>query len=269
MWTRFDVWIIALLKAPPEISSSTGTPPVLLNGRRKSTISAITKSSGSDKILLRQVDRVDIASLEKAAKDTFTDIVNMHELRLQIKRSGTFFGRWLWRFGFIMSGVAVLRLLQALYNVSCSMLDLECTSDANVVGGVSDVEHLLESFNRHVSLNLTNWSSALNIVFICALGLMQIRAFLGTMRQMAKLGILSTNTELYALVLAYLSGFYFLASIILIRTHLPLEYRKGVTVALGPFEFGFFSWLFDCVFVLSTTTSLLYLMKQYTIQRRV
>ena len=40
----------------------------------------------------------------------------------------------------------------------------------------------------------------------------------------ARLGFLSTNTELYALVLAYISGFYFIASVVLLRTQLPIEY---------------------------------------------
>ena len=42
---------------------------------------------------------------------------------------------------------------------------------------------------------------------------MQSHAFLGTMGQLARLGFLSTNTESYALVLAYLCGSYFIASL--------------------------------------------------------
>ena len=45
------------------------------------------------------------------------------------------------------------------------------------------------------------------------LGLMQSHAFLSTMGQLARLGFLSINTESYALVLAYLCGSYFIASL--------------------------------------------------------
>jgi len=89
---------------------------------------------------------------------------------------------------------------------------------------------------------------------------MQIRAFLGTMQQLARLGFLSTNTELYALVLAHLAGNYFVASVVLLRTQLPLRYRRGITIALGEdFQFDYFYWLFDFIFVFSFFISIFFL----------
>ena len=122
---------------------------------------------------------------------------------------------------------------------------------------------LLES-TFQVHFHTDKWLLILHCLYVGALGLMQVRAFLGTMGQFARMGFLSTNTELYALVLAYLSGFYFVASVVLLRTQLPLNYRKGVTVALGPFGFDFFAWIFDCIFVISTTITVLALIKTYT-----
>ena len=57
-------------------------------------------------------------------------------------------------------------------------------------------------------------------------------------------------------MLAYLSGFYFVASVVLLRIQLPIEYRKGVTLALGQFSFDYFEWLFDRIYIGSSTVSM-------------
>ena len=135
------------------------------------------------------------------------------------------------------------------------------SGDFSHVREKSDIEYIIALVSEYCGLDIIDWNIFLHLVLVGSLGLMQIRAFLGSMMRMAKLGLLSTNTELYALVLAYLSGLYFLASVVLIRTQLPLVYRKGITVALGPFDFAIFSWLFDCLFVLSSICSVTYILR--------
>ena len=210
-------------------------------------------------------DKVDVFNLEQRAQETFLDITSMHELQRQIKFSKTAAGKMLWMFGLWMSLIAILRLVQGILNVG-GYLWFRGYQDL-IEEEQSDFDYMLVLLESALKIHLYNWSLILHCVFVGALGLMQIRAFLGTMGQLARRGILSTNTELYALLLAYLSGFYFIASIVLLRMQLPLHYRKGVTVALGPFGFDFFAWIFDCIFVISTTLTALGLVKTYAFKR--
>jgi len=112
----------------------------------------------------------------------------------------------------------------------------------------------------HVQIDVVAWSPLFSCCLMSVMALMQVRAFLGTMQQLARLGFLSTSTEHYALVLAFLAGNYFVASVVLLRTQVPLRFRRGITVALGDdFQFEFFFWLFDFLFVFSSLFSAIYL----------
>lgn len=261
LWRRVDSWIFSVLAIQRSSAS--------LKRRRdvRSSITALTpfrriiepdgslgRPRESDQMI--RLNKVLVAS-EIAAKNAFRNVIDTHELRLQGHLINTAYGKGMWIFGISMSIVAISRLLLGLVNTIRAVIG----DNTYYIREESDIEYLLAFVKDYTGLDFSNWNTLLHIVVVGSLGLMQIRAFLGSMMRMAKLGLLSTNTELYALVLAYLSGLYFLASIVLLRTQLPLAYRKGVTVALGPFDFAIFSWIFDCLFVLSAICSVLYISK--------
>lgn len=275
LWQRLDTALMGLLQERPSV-------PFQRTARRTSKLQSSFTSHESYYIEQNQKGwtrssfyeyKVDLVNLEKRSQETFLDIVHMHELQRQIKLSKTTAGRALWIFGLWMSIVAILRLAQGAVNVGGYLFygSKDWHGDGDKEHERSDFDNVLSflesTFQVHIYTD--NWHLILHCLFVGALGLMQIRAFLGTMGQLARMGFLSTNTELYALVLAYLSGFYFIASIVLLRTQLPLNYRKGVTVALGPFGFDFFAWVFDCIFVISTTVTVLGLIKTYAFKKTI
>ena len=94
---------------------------------------------------------------------------------------------------------------------------------------------------------------------------MQIRGFLDTtkqisMSQMDKKGFSLLKGEIYTLLLAYASGCYFLACVVLLRVHLPRRFRIGITVVLGEErDFGFYTWWYEIIFVTGTIVAAVYL----------
>jgi hypothetical protein len=267
LWRHLDTQFIDILKAPESMIHRVSDM-----ARRKNVRSSISASIHVNKLASiesssLQRDRTrgslfyheiekEITALESDAKIAFRGVVDAFEIQSQVDFSNTASGRWLWIFGLFMSSVAVLRLILAATNIGGAVVVSRDGAQEK-----SDIEYILSYVSKYAGINIFNWNIFLHIIIVGSLGLMQIRAFLGSMMRMAKLGLLSTNTELYALVLAYLSGLYFLASVVLLRTQLPLVYRKGITVALGAFDFAIFSWIFDCLFVISSICSAIYTLR--------
>ena len=197
----------------------------------------------------------DIPILEQLAEDIFRDIAHSHELQEQAEFAATKCGKAIWWCGVFLSGVGTVRLYFALSHIAKGFFYTYISEPGTRPDPLTSVDIFLQ----WTELDPAQWAFPLNITVICFLGAFQIRALLGSMMIAARLGFLSTNTELYALVLAYMSGFYFIASIVLLRTELPIAYRKGVTMALGQFSFDYFEWLFDRIYLTSAAISLLYL----------
>ena len=196
----------------------------------------------------------DVAILEHIASDLFLDIVHSHELREQAEFSQTKLGTTIWAGGIFLSFVGVVRLCFALDHVRTGLY-----SPGYIPLPEEEEMYFANVMMDVLGMDRRSYDLSANLFIIFLLGAFQIRAFLGSMMISARLGFLSTNTELYALVLAYLAGFYFVASVVLLRIQLPMEYRKGVTLALGQFGFDYFEWLFDRIYIASSCCSLLYL----------
>ena len=59
------------------------------------------------------------------------------------------------------------------------------------------------------------------------------------------------------LVVAHLMGFYFLSSVLLVRTSLPIKYRRGINAAVGEgIDFAFYHHWFDAVFLTAAAIAL-------------
>lgn len=200
-----------------------------------------------------------IAHLEQLGETLYLDIVSLKELQAQAEYALTPMGRLLRFLGYALSLVAILRLLVGLWHVAGFVLGDTLQGISSQPDMVVATLSLIVVYCR-VQIDVVAWSPLLNCGLVSSLALMQIRAFLGVTQQLARLGFLSTSTEHYALTLAFLAGNYFVASVVLLRTQLPLRYRRGVTVALGDdFQFEFFFWLFDFLFVFSSLSSALLL----------
>ena len=201
----------------------------------------------------------EMTALEKLCESIYLDIVNLSELQAQSEFTRTPMGRIVRFLGHALSIIAILRLIVGLWHVAGFVLGDSFEGVSSQPDLIVSAVSLIVVYMR-IQIDAVSWSPMLNFCLISVLAVIQIRGFLGTTQQLARLGFLSTSTEHYALALAFLAGNYFIASVVLLRTQLPLRYRRGITIALGDdFQFEFFFWLFDFLFVFSSLFSALFL----------
>jgi len=64
---------------------------------------------------------------------------------------------------------------------------------------------------------LLSWVPLVYVATVAVLVVMQVRGFLQSVQQLAKLGFIFSGTEVYSLILAFITGCYFLACLLLLR----------------------------------------------------
>ena len=212
----------------------------------------------------------EIVFMEKMSQACFLENAYFRELYEQSEYRKTTMGRFLYSLGHILSLFALLRFIGGLKTVAvCIWRSMLSHSGSLVDESTHDeiVSTVLSYLQEHLSLqvDVSFWSPLLSFLLITSLGLMQIRGFLDTtkhisMSHMDQKGFSLFKGEIYALLLAYASGCYFLACVVLLRVHLPRKFRMGVTVVLGEErDFGFYTWWYEIVFVVGTIVAAAYL----------
>lgn len=197
-----------------------------------------------------------VSAQERRAEDLFFEVVHLRELLSMSADSQTLWGRLLHIAGYLFSAVGIFRVYTGLQHLVVRFLgegDLNGVAlhEGEDVDAVTFVSNFLTA---HTTLRVDEffWPPALTFLMVGALSLMQVRVFMSTVQDLARFGLLSTNTDVYALLLSHFAGVYFVACVVLLRIQLPLRRRLAVTAALGSdIQFDFFVLWFDLFFVLS------------------
>jgi hypothetical protein len=200
----------------------------------------------------------EIRRLETLCDELLDEIVCMRESLEKTVLNGTYWGIMLRVSGQFLTLMGVFRFLIGGYRV---YLYITAGRYVTVSQQSDNVSSFLEFVVIYLRLNidLEPWSPILSTLYVGCMTLLHIRAFMISTEQFAKLGVLSTSTEIYSLVLAYVAGSYSVAGVMFLRTQLPRYRRKSVTAALGEnLVLDFYFWLFDVLFILSTTVSCWY-----------
>ncbi|CBZ51619.1 GA20816, related [Neospora caninum Liverpool] len=104
----------------------------------------------------------------------------------------------------------------------------------------------LQIVSPYLSLLLLGWIIALTI-----------RGFIEKLLAVFRYVSTSVSSNVFALVMSEIMGFYFSACVLLTRVYLPQSYRDAVTEIIAPsLDFRVFHLHFDRVFLLSSLTSL-------------
>lgn len=218
----------------------------------------------------RYIVETDIATQHAAAQEHFSELITLRDLYEQAASFDTLWGKVLRLSTWLFTIVGTVRLINCLFHVANyvswmgrpllntqQIQELQKHGGYGRFGAVQDTNTMIvPMLIQSLYLDEKAWSPAISFLLVLILGLLQVRAFFIVTSQLAKFGIISTSTEIYSLLLAHISGAYFVACVVLLRAQLPPELRKGITKALGEhLHFGYYGWLFDCVFVVSCFSS--------------
>lgn len=195
-----------------------------------------------------------IRSRERETESLFLELVQLNELAEEAVTSRTMWGRGLRLAGYLFSAVGFFRVYVGAIHIVEHVLGQSSLASYGESEGEDTVTAVLRLMSTRWGLPIDQllWPPALSFLMVGALSLMQVRAFLTSAQDFARLGFLSRNTELYSLLLSHLAGVYFVACVVLLRIQLPPRRRLAVTAALGKdIQFSFFLLWFDFFFVMS------------------
>lgn len=122
----------------------------------------------------------------------------------------------------------------------------------------------------HIRLNVTTMAQYISLLFIGLLIAISVRGFLTNLTKFlsAVSGGASCASSSGVLFLAELMGTYFVASVMLRRNYLALQYRLTITEVLGGYiQFNFFYRWFDAIFVASSVVTMAVIAAQHTAKR--
>lgn len=112
-------------------------------------------------------------------------------------------------------------------------------------------------------------SQYLTLVFIAAVSVMSLRAFLRALKKIFSVVRGGGTSSNVVLLLTEVTGFYAISSLLLIRKNIPLEYRHEMDAALGmdrgrDLDFQFFHLWFNGLFLASATVAIIIFYSQYS-----
>jgi hypothetical protein len=211
----------------------------------------------------------EVSRLERLSDELVLEIVSMKESLEKIALSVTYWGMMLRVSGQYLTLMGLFRFVFGMWRIGWYITAGRYFTVSQQSDNVSSFLEFVVLY-LHLNIDLEPWSPILGFVYIACMTLLHIRAFFISTEQFAKLGVLSTSTEIYSLVLAYMAGAYSVAGVMFLRSQLPRYRRKAVTAALGEnLVLDFYFWLFDVLFILSTLLSCCYFFIDYRRKKRL
>ncbi|KEP65334.1 UNVERIFIED_CONTAM: G protein-coupled receptor 89 isoform 5, putative [Hammondia hammondi] len=190
----------------------------------------------------------EIAALEHLSRELFVGLNDLVQSRAQAIFSKTLLGRLNNLMGWCMTVVCVYRIITAAINV---LFDRVSTTDP----ATRVLEIALYYLN--IPLNVAVVSPYLSLLLLGWIIALTIRGFIEKLLAVFRYVSTSVSSNVFALVMSEIMGFYFSACVLLTRVYLPQSYRDAVTEIIAPsLDFRVFHLHFDRVFLLSSLTSL-------------
>ncbi|PFH34724.1 putative G protein-coupled receptor 89 isoform 5 [Besnoitia besnoiti] len=189
----------------------------------------------------------EIAALEDLSRELFVGLDDLVQSRAQAIFSRTLLGRLKNLLGWCMTVVCVYRIITAATNVLLGRVN---TTDP----ATRTLEVALYYLN--IPLNVAVVSPYLSLLLLGWIIALTIRGFIEKLLAVFRYVSTSVSSNVFALVMSEIMGFYFSACVLLTRMYLPQSYRDAVTEVIAPsLDFRVFHLHFDRVFLLSSLTS--------------
>ncbi|KAJ3389059.1 Golgi pH regulator B [Lobulomyces angularis] len=204
-------------------------------------------SSGNESIKFLENE---ILALQNVNKQLFLDLDDLNMELDRIEFSKTLKGKYYNLLGYVFSFYCVWKIFTSTINILF-----------NRSGGVDPVTHGLNIASHYlgISIDLEFWVQHLSFLFV---GIMVVGSIRGLLIQFMKVfarfsNFISPNN--IVLFLAHIMGIYFLSTVLMMRMSVPPQFRTIITDILGNIEFHFYHRWFDAIFLLSATSSILFI----------
>ncbi|KAL6043624.1 Golgi pH regulator A, variant 2 [Balamuthia mandrillaris] len=195
-------------------------------------------------------------TLENISKEFFLEINNLRNEKDRLVFSQTRKGRLYNIVGLFFAAYCLYKLFMATINI---IFDRVVTTDP-VTKGFSILLHII-----NVEIDVPFWSQQISFIFVGIIIAASIQGFLNQLMKLFHAYSNNVSSNSVILFLAHVMGMYFIASVLLLRMNLPLQYRQTITGVLGNIQFNFYHRWFDFIFIPSAllTGVVFYLSSRY------
>ena len=107
-----------------------------------------------------------------------------------------------------------------------------------------------------VDLDVSFWSQQLSFILVGVIILCSIRGLLIQLMKIFRTFSSSLSPNHIILLLSQTMGMYFISSVLMIRSSVPIQYRTLLTEVLPRLEFHFYHRWFDVIFLISAISSI-------------
>ena len=216
-------------------------------------------------------DELDNEVLEGLCRDMRAELDELRSALATRQRSTTLVGRLLTTVGYVLSVYCIGRMAMALKSVASGVVAAAGASSARGAaapapgdggGATAAATMLADLAGSSLHLTVTKrrlWSKVLSVGLVGVLMALQARAFLQAVRSVSRSSRRSVAPATSALLATEVSGSFFLAVVMMLRTELPQKFRGAVTEAIGGGEvhirFDFYHTWFDTIFLFAALGS--------------
>jgi hypothetical protein len=155
----------------------------------------------------------------------------------------TAWGRVLNTLGYILSIFCVGKILVGVANAVRGR-----------VAQLDPVTRVLQIIVVHIAdirIDIGYWAPLISFIFVATLVATQMRGFLIFTAKAFRAGSRVLTSGSVLLLLTEAMAIYFMSMVLLVRLHLPAQFRRVVTVVLGDVSFNFYHNWFDALFAIS------------------
>ncbi|GAX79959.1 hypothetical protein CEUSTIGMA_g7398.t1 [Chlamydomonas eustigma] len=200
----------------------------------------------------------DLSTLEGLSRALQMELADLKAERNRAIESRTLMGHLKNMLGYGMSLYCVFRMYSSLKSL---IWGEDLASDP--VGFFLSLA-LKRMSHGELVLDVQVVSQYLTLVFIAAISVMSLRAFLRSLRKIFSFVKGGGTASNLVLLLTEVTGFYAISSLLLIRKNVPLRYRHDMDLALGgDMDFQFFHRWFNGLFLASATVAIIIFYTQY------
>ncbi|KAI7862373.1 Abscisic acid G-protein coupled receptor-domain-containing protein [Spinellus fusiger] len=198
----------------------------------------------------------EISQLEGLCATMKLNVDELARVRAKSQFSQTWRGQCWNLVGIVFTGYCIYRLIMTSFNVLTQKLG---SSDP-----ITDMLSLMISHvdGRESQIDTFFWSQQLSFWFAGIIVFGSVRGFITLVTRLIRswshtMSLSISSSSL--LCAAHMMGIYFLSSVLMMQTSLPLEYRYLVSSSLGPIEVDYFRRWSDVTSILSSVVTALIL----------